>query len=92
MEKEHFDLEKSELQKSTEIADIFQNPLWDYIGCIFPIGGIIGVEDGMTEEFKGARRKDAEQEEIKNLVPEMKPMSNEQIDKIVDEIFYKDEL
>lgn len=37
MEKEQFDLEKSELQKSMEIADIFQNPLWDYIGCIFPI-------------------------------------------------------
>ena len=263
MEKEQFDLEKSELQKSMEIADIFQNPLWDYIGCIFPIGGItatfrkqyenaleekrrgflkeicetsccivetdirsfdyisdlklgidaiervsfnekikfianlfnsthsnldmmdsneyqenlrklcdlslreidilcmlhqnesgkndakyfarvhekyqdldtdevnamllsltktgfcketvatrlnyrgnefsttkllerflkdIGVEDNITKEFKGARRKNAEQEEIKNLVPEMKPMSNEQIDKIFDEIFYKDEL
>ena len=52
----------------------------------------IGVEDGMTEEFKGTRRKNAEQEERKNLVPEMKPMSNEQIDKIFDEILYKDEL
>lgn len=61
MGKEHFDVEKSELQKSMEIADIFQNPLWDYIGCI------IGVEDGMTEEFKGARRKNAEQEEIKKF-------------------------
>ena len=58
MEKEQFDLEKSELQKSMEIADIFQNPLWDYIGCIFPIGGITATfrkqyENALEEKRRG---------------------------------------